>query len=92
MKKILFVLLFAFTLLSCDEVVISDLEKDVREAIVADFRSNPDCYGVRVGDVSLVHEDGKRYVGIVELSYDGGTYQHELEVILDGDEFIWYVY
>lgn len=89
MKKILFALLVVSTLFSCNKLRTSELESEVRSAIIDNFRDYGLSSEIRVGSVDLVHVDGNKYSGIVELTYDGDTYQHTLDVVCDGETFVW---
>ena len=88
MKKIFLILLLATTVMSCNKLRTAQLEDEVRDDIAENFRGS----GVWVGDVELMHVEGNMYTGVVELTYDGDTYEHALDVVCDGDMFVWEVY
>lgn len=88
MKKIFLILLLSTVFISCNKLSISQLEDEVRDSMVAEYRVD----GIYVGEVDLEHIEGDRYTGVVELRYDGGTYEHVVDVVYNGDMFVWEVY
>jgi len=64
----------------------ADIETEVQAAISLEMAKD----GVSVDSLSLVKKSKNEYTGFVELSDDSGeTLKADLEVTIDGDNFIW---
>ncbi len=86
-------LLLALTVVACG-MSKEDIEKEVSISVREKLNeSNPDPY-IWVPDVTLVHQGGSRYTGVVTLSDRvmpgaGNEEQHDIEVTCDGDSLVW---
>lgn len=79
---------------------IDDLELYVKEDIqqqldenISEYADYLDLVGLNgdlsVEDVVLVHSEGNKYHGIVELNISGITLKKGVDVITDGNTFVW---
>lgn len=88
MKKFLFAIAISALLLSCQKLTTSQLNREVRKSMRETFIKEGQI-GVSIVNLTLVHEEGNYYTGVVRLRYDGGTYEHAVNVVYDGDSFAW---
>lgn len=94
MKKVLLMLLLVMSLVSCKKISqlttsTSDLEADVKKNMQDTFREDGDP--VLVLDLDLHHVSGDKYAGTVRLKYYGEVHIHEVDVVYDGEEYVWLI-
>ena len=92
MKKIVFSIITALLFLSCDGGSSKDqLISDVRNDINVELQKQASSEGVNlsIGSFDLVHRGGKEYSGILKTTEDGEDYTYVVDVIYDGDSFMW---
>lgn len=79
---------------------LENLERYVKEDIQQQLDDNISEYAdffdlngldghISVGDIALVHTEGNKYHGIVEFRMAGLHFNRGVDVITDGDTFIW---
>lgn len=93
-KKFLFALLIAMSLVSCKKISraltsTNYLEREVKEHMQEEFAKNGEP--VLVLNLNLNHDGGEKYSGTVTLKYDGSLYFHDVDVVYDGEEFVWLI-
>lgn len=90
LKKLLAVTLLAFTMIlgGC-QLSTEDLAEEVRANIEETLKADGSTRHVKVTDFSLVHEDGKRYRGILNTREHGQKFVYSVRVTYDGERFMW---
>jgi len=89
MKKLLFIAIIAFSLHSC-RMGVNRLTYEVQEDIQQTY--NEENLGIIVNSLILTHAEGNSYTGILETSEPDGDFSYYVDVIYDGNSFIWEVY
>lgn len=73
--------------------VISDktalLAPQVEESIRSNFKEHPTFSKLEIHSFDLEHRSGNDYEGILEVSENGKKRNIRIEVIYDGDRFLW---
>tara|TARA_Y100000589_G_scaffold193908_1_gene183430 strand:- start:1993 stop:2262 length:270 start_codon:yes stop_codon:yes gene_type:complete len=89
MKKLLYITLLLFVFQGCS-LGINQLTSEVQQDIQNTY--NQEQLGITVTSLVLTHEEGNYYAGVLETSEPDGEYVYNVEVIYDGNSFIWEVY
>ena len=89
MKKLLYITLLLFIFQGCS-LGINQLTSEVQQDIQNTY--NQEQLGIKVTSLVLTHEEGNYYAGVLETSEPDGEYVYNVEVIYDGNSFIWEVY
>ena len=89
MKKLLYITLLLFIFQGCS-LGINQLTSEVQQDIQNTY--NQEQLGITVTSLVLTHEEGNYYAGVLETSEPDGEYVYNVEVIYDGNSFIWEVY
>lgn len=87
MKKIgvILVIVMMFSLItSCSRVSTSGLEEDVLELV---NKNLADMDNISATKVSLIHNEGNKYSGIIVFNVDGEEAMFDINVICDGRSF-----
>lgn len=82
--KIFLGLFAALTLTACGPTT-EQLEDEVKK--LASEKMSP--LGIDVDDVTLIHQGGNDYTGLITLSVDGEEEQYDIKVTCDGDKFMY---
>jgi hypothetical protein len=69
----------------------AQLEAEVLSQVRAKLASQPGTLFVRVSKVSLVHETGNKYSGLVEGTDGGATFTNTISVTFDGTNILWVI-
>ena len=88
MKKVKFLLLavVAMVLCSCG-VSINDVADQLQDELKTEIAAEKYVMSVEVGEVVLVHEEGNKYTGLVDITVNGEKYVSALNVIFDGENY-----
>ena len=89
MKKLFLIAIIAFSLHSC-RMGVNRLTYEVQEDIQQTY--NEENLGIIVNSLILTHEEGNSYTGILETSEPDGDFSYYVDVVYDGNSFIWEVY
>lgn len=89
MKKLFYITLLLLTFQGCS-LGINQLTSEVQQDIQNTY--NQEQLGITVKSLVLTHEEGNYYAGVLETSEPDGEYVYNVEVIYDGNSFIWEVY
>lgn len=92
MKKFLSFFACALCLLilaSCGGISTKKLAEEVKASMIETFAEDEDLRYVNIDSLFLVHESGNKYSGIAEISCDGEKAKLSVNVICDGDSFMW---
>ena len=89
MKKLFYITLLFLTFQGCS-LGINQLTSEVQQDIQNTY--NQEQLGITVKSLVLTHEEGNYYAGVLETSEPDGEYVYNVEVIYDGNSFIWEVY
>ena len=89
MKKLFYIILLLLTFQGCS-LGINQLTSEVQQDIQNTY--NQEQLGITVKSLVLTHEEGNYYAGVLETSEPDGEYIYNVEVIYDGNSFIWEVY
>ena len=63
--------------------------EDIAEQVKVSMSEKLGKEQIKVESVSLVHEDGNKYVGIAKLSAKGENKEVSIKVVCDGESFQW---
>lgn len=89
MRKFVLALLFVPLLFSCQKLATESLESDVKDLMEQKIREEGLSGSFEVLSVELVHVEGNKYSGEVEVRIDGVTSVHEINVVSDGETFVY---
>ena len=89
MKKLFYITLLLLIFQGCS-LGINQLTSEVKQDIQNTY--NQEQLGITVKSLVLTHEEGNYYAGVLETSEPDGEYVYNVEVIYDGNSFIWEVY
>ena len=85
-------LLLAMTLaLSGCGASTDDLAKEVLASMEETFAQDAATRHVKIKDFTLIHEDGKKYKGLLNTMEHGEKFTYSVEVTYDGSNFMWEV-
>jgi len=91
MKKFILLLIPFLFFISCNnKMSTSALQKDVQENIQQNYIQNG--IPVTITDFSLTHIEGSMYTGVLYTTEPDGYYSYGVDVIYDGESYVWEVY
>jgi hypothetical protein len=93
MKKIIYVLC-GLILFSCHNgILTSELEENIQKDINIELekRASENNIKMEISSFDLIHKDGKEYSGILKTLEDGIGYTYQVDVTVDGDNYLWYI-
>ena len=91
MKKFILLLIPFLFFISCNnKMSTSALQKDVQENIQQNYIQNG--IPVTITDFILTHIDGNMYSGVLYTTEPDGDYYYNVDVIYDGESYVWEVY
>lgn len=68
-----------------------DLAEEVRSNMAETFAQDATTRHIKIKDFTLIHEDGKKYKGLLKTSENGTEFTYSVDVTYDGSSFIWQV-
>lgn len=68
-----------------------DLAKEVRSSMEETFAQDAATRHVQIKDFTLIHEDGKKYKGLLNTVEHGEKFTYSVSVTYDGSTFMWEV-
>lgn len=68
-----------------------DLAKEVRANMAETFAQDMTTRHIQITDFTLIHEDGKKYKGLLNTMERGQKFIYSVDVTYDGDTFMWQV-
>ncbi len=91
-KQLFATLILAMTLaLSGCGSSTEDLAKEVRASMEETFAQDAATRHIQIKDFTLIHEDGKKYKGLLNTMESGERFTYSVEVTYDGSTFMWEV-
>ena len=91
MKKFILLLIPFLFFISCNnKMSTSTLQKEVKENIQQNYIQND--IPVTITDFILTHIDGSMYTGVLYTTEPEGDYYYNVDVIYDGESYVWEVY
>ncbi len=90
MKITIFTILVLF-LISCHRINKAKLTEDVKESIASKFEQQAATTGTvfEIQSLNLTETQTNNYIGILETIENNEAFTYELNVIVDGDSFVW---
>jgi len=89
MKQLILILILSISFCSCS-MGVNQLTNEVEEDIQQTY--NQENLGIIVNSLILTHEEGNYYIGILETSEPDGNFSYNVDVVYDGNSFVWEVY
>ena len=89
MKQLVLILILSISFNSCS-IGVNQLTNEVEEDIQQTY--NEENLGIIVNSLILTHEEGNYYIGILETSEPEGEFSYNVDVVYDGNSFVWEVY
>ncbi len=83
-KTLLFAAIIAIALSSCGNS-IEEVTKNVKSSMEEEFQGK----GITIKRLDLVKKAKNEYSGILETSELNGNFKYSVEVVDDGEQFIW---
>jgi hypothetical protein len=90
MKTTIFALL-VLCLISCNRPNKTKLTEEVKESITSKFEQQAAATGTvfEIQSLNLTETKTNNYIGILETIENDETFTYELDIIVDGDSFVW---
>jgi hypothetical protein len=90
MKITFFTVLFML-LLSCNSTNKAKLTEEVKASIENKFDQQATATGTvyEIQSLDLTETEQNNYIGILETIENGESFTYELDVVVDGDSFVW---
>ncbi len=90
MKTTFFALCILF-LISCNRPNKARLTEEVKASIATKFDQQVTATGTvyEIQSLDLTETEKNNYVGILETIENGESFTYELDVVTDGDSFVW---
>lgn len=90
MKITFFTVLFML-LLSCNSTNKAKLTEEVKASIENKFDQQATATGTvyEIQSLDLTETEQNNYIGILETIENGESFTYELDVVTDGDSFVW---
>ena len=90
MKKIFVIItILVFSTSSCNSYSKEDLEKEVKASIILE-NNDPN---IIIDELNLIQTVGDNtYEGFLNTTESGESFQYNVTVVVDDDEFIWEIY
>ncbi len=90
MKKIFVIItILVFSISSCNSYSKEDLEKEVKASIILE-NNDPN---IIIDELNLIQTVGDNtYEGFLNTTESGESFQYNVTVVVDDDEFIWEIY
>ena len=92
MKKLLYYLIIAILIISCNEGVSKEaLASKVKNDMNVELQKRASESGISLSITSfiLLHKSGKEYSGILRTTEGGQEYTYQVDVTVDGDAYMW---
>lgn len=68
-----------------------ELAEEVRASMADTFAQDMTTRHIKITDFTLIHEDGKKYKGLLNTMERGQKFTYSVEVTYDGDTFMWQI-
>lgn len=78
-------------LLAPDRLSTSELQDQVQLSILESFSKNRNLSFIKINSLTLIHNNGNHYNGILKYEDQGSPDQLLVDVVYDGNQFMWQI-